>query len=66
VKGDNLDSLSQELEVSAATLSPWRDMFLTNGLDGLKNPDTAAHDDKIGQPRKALGETALNEVHIFR
>ena len=40
LKGENLDSLSQELEVSAATLSPWRDVVLANGLNGPKSSDT--------------------------
>ena len=60
LKGEDLDSLSRELKVNAATLSCWRDVFLANGLNGLKSRDTDARDDKIGQLQKAVGETALN------
>ena len=58
LKVENLDSLSQGLEVSAATLSPWRDVFLTNRVNGLKSQDRAT--------AEGLGEIALNEVHIHR
>ena len=32
VKGDNLDTLSRQVKVTAATLSEWREVFLANGL----------------------------------
>ncbi len=58
LKGEDLDALSRELRVNAATLSSWREVFLANGLAGLKSRDADAR--KIGQLQKALGETALN------
>ena len=60
LKGEDLDTLSRELRVNAATLSSWREMFLANGLAGLKSRETDARDEKIGQLQKALAETALN------
>jgi transposase len=60
LKGEDLDALSRELRVNAATLSSWREVFLANGLAGLKSRDADARDEKIGQLQKALGETALN------
>ena len=60
LKGEDLDGLSRELRVNAATLSSWREVFLANGLAGLKSRDADARDEKIGQLQKALGETALN------
>ena len=60
LKGEDLETLSRELRVNAATLSSWRDVFLASGLAGLKNRGIHARDEKIPQLQKALGETALN------
>src|ERR1700678_3801387 len=60
LKGEDLDSLSRELRVNAATPSSWREVFLSNGLAGLKSREVGARDEKIGALQKALGETALN------
>jgi len=60
LKGEDLDTLSRELKVNAATLSCWREVFLANGLAGLKSRETDARDEKINQLQKALAETALN------
>jgi hypothetical protein len=38
LKGDDLDTLSPELEVNAATLSSWLKVFLANGLAGFEGP----------------------------
>ena len=32
MKGEDLDALSRELKVNAATLSSWREVFLASGL----------------------------------
>lgn len=60
LKGEDLDTLSRELRVNAATLSSWREVFLANGLAGLKSREVDARDEKITQLQKALGEMALN------
>lgn len=59
LKGEDLDALSRELKVTAATLSSWREVFLANGLAGLKSREVDGRDDKITQLQKALGETTL-------
>lgn len=59
LKGEDLDSLSRELKVNAATLSGWRDIFLENGLAGLKSREVDTRDEKIAQLQKALGATTL-------
>jgi hypothetical protein len=60
LKGEDLDTLSRELRVNAARLSCWREVFLANGLAGLKGREIDARDEKIHQLQKALAETALN------
>jgi hypothetical protein len=59
LKGEDLDTLSRELKVNAATLSGWRDIFLENGLAGLKSREVDSRDEKIAQLQKALGATTL-------
>ena len=60
LKGEDLDTLSRQLKVTAATLSEWRDVFLANGLAGLKSREVDGRDDKIAALEKALAETALD------
>lgn len=59
LKGEDLDALSRELKVNAATLSAWRETFLESGVAGLKSRDVDARDEKIVQLQKALGATTL-------
>jgi len=60
LKGEDLDALSRELKVKAATLKSWREALLGGGLSGLKSREVDGCDDKITQLQKARGETALN------
>jgi transposase-like protein len=60
LQGKNLDGLSRELKVTAAPLSQWREVFLANGLAGLKSRERDARDEKIAQLEKALAQTALD------
>ena len=38
LRGEDLETLSRELGVTAATLSGWRDQFLEGGAANLRNP----------------------------
>jgi transposase-like protein len=40
LRGEDLDTLSRELRLSAAKLSQWRDAFLASGEAGLKVRET--------------------------
>jgi transposase len=60
LKGEDLDTLSRQLRVTAATLSEWRDIFLANGIAGLKSREIDGRDEKIAALEKALAETALD------
>jgi len=51
---EDLDSLSRELKVTAATLSQWREVFLANGLAGLKSRAVDGRDETIAALEKAL------------
>jgi len=65
LKGEDLDTLSRQLKVTAATLSEWRDVFLANAVAGLKSREVDGRDDKIAALEKALAETAL-ELSVSR
>jgi len=41
LKGEDLDTVSRELGVTAATLSEWRDAFLSSAEAGLKSRERA-------------------------
>jgi hypothetical protein len=60
VKGEDLDTLSRQLKVTAARLSAWREVFLANRLAGLKSREVDGRDEKIAALEKALAETALD------
>lgn len=60
LKGEDLDTLSRQLKVTAATLSEWREVFLANGLAGLKSREVDGRDEKIAALEKALADTALD------
>jgi len=65
LKGEDLDTLSRQLKVTAATLSEWREVFLANGVAGLKSREVDGRDEQIAALKKALGENAL-ELAISR
>lgn len=60
LKGEDLDTVSRELKVTASTLSEWREVFLANGLAGLKSREVDGRDEKIAALEKALAEAALD------
>lgn len=52
--------MSRQLNVTAATLSEWRDTFLADGLADQKSREGDGRDEQIAQLNKALGESALD------
>ena len=54
--GEELDALSRELEVTAATLAQWRERFLAGGQASLKSRPADDRDDEIRRrPPSELG-----------
>ena len=64
LKGEDLDTLSRQLKVTAATLSEWREVFLANALAGLKSREVDGRDEKIAALEKALAETAYSDARL--
>jgi transposase-like protein len=63
LRGEDLDALSRELGVTAATLAGWRDQFLASGQAGLRTRPADERDEEIARLRAKVGEiTMANEL----
>ena len=62
-RGEDMDSLSRELGVTAATLASWRDHFLAGGQTALKSRPTDAREEEMLRLRAKVGELMMgNEL----
>ena len=67
LRGENLDALSRELGVTAATIAGWRDQFLASGQAGLRSRPADERDEAIARLRAKVGEiTMANELLVER
>jgi hypothetical protein len=67
LRGEDLELVSRELGVTAATLSGWRDDFLAGGQAALKSRPTDDRDDEIARLRAKVGELTMdNELQTQR
>lgn len=63
LRGEDLDALSRELGVTAATIASWRDQFLASGQAGLRSRPADERDEEIARLRAKVGEiTMANEL----
>lgn len=63
LKGEDLDTLSRELGVTAATLSEWREAFLAGAEANLKSRDPTPADDENMRLKAKIGELTMeNEL----
>jgi transposase-like protein len=60
LRGEDLELLSRELGVTAATLSAWRDDFLAGGQAALKSRPADDRDDEIARLRAKVGELTMD------
>ena len=60
LRGEDLELLSRELGVTAATLSAWRDDFLAGGRAALKSRPADDRDDEIARLRAKVGELTMD------
>jgi transposase-like protein len=60
LRGEDLELVSRELGVTAATLSGWRDDFLAGGQAALKSRPTDDRDDEIARLRAKVGEMTMD------
>src|SRR5262252_7363166 len=67
LRGEDLELVSRELSVTAATLSGWRDDFLAGGQAALKSRPADDRDDEIARLRAKVGELTMdNELLLQR
>jgi transposase-like protein len=67
LRGEELDALSRELGVTAATLSQWRDRFLAAGQASLQSRPADERDAEIQRLQAKVGEiTMANELLLER
>lgn len=60
LQGEDLDTLSRELGVTASRLSQWRDEFLAAGEAGLKSRQPDSRDKRIRELQAKVGELTMD------
>ena len=60
LRGEDLDTLSRELGVTAATLSSWRDAFLQGGKAALKSRPADDRDELIARLQAKVGQLTMD------
>lgn len=63
--GEDLETLSRELGVTAATLSGWRDAFLSAGQSALKTRQADQKDDQVVRLRAKIGQLAMENELLY-
>lgn len=65
LKGEDLDTISRELGVTAATLSAWRETFLAGAEANLKSREPTPADEDNLRLRAKVGELTM-QVELLR
>ena len=60
LRGEDLESLSRELGVTAATLSGWRESFLDGGTAAMKSRPTDDRDERIARLQAKVGQLTMD------
>ena len=60
LRGEDLDTLSRELGVIAATLSGWRDAFLDGGTAAMKSRPADDRDEEVARLRSKVGQLTMD------
>jgi transposase-like protein len=60
LRGEDLDTLSRELGVVAATLSSWRDAFLDGGKASLKSRPADDRDELVARLQAKVGQLTMD------
>ena len=65
LRGEDLESVSRELRITAARASQWRDQFLAAGQAGLKRRATEARDEDYRQLQAKIGELLMENDLLY-
>ena len=66
LRGEDLDALSRELGVIAATLSSWRDAFLDGGKAALKSRPADDRDELVARLQAKVGQLTMDNELLGR
>lgn len=59
LRGDDLDLVSREAGITAATLSEWRGQFVTSGQAALKSRVADGRDDELARLKALVGDLTM-------
>lgn len=59
LRGEDLDLGSRETGLTAATVSAWRDQFVTSGQAGLKSRAADGRDDELARLKALVGDLTM-------
>ena len=65
VCGEDLESVSRELGITAARMSQWRDQFLATGQAGRKSRATTARDEDNRRLQAKIGELLMENELLY-
>src|SRR3954447_14004506 len=60
LRGEDLDALSRELGVTAATLSTWRQAFLDGGTAAMKSRPADGRDELVARLQAKVGQLTMD------
>lgn len=60
LRGEDLEALSRELGVTAATLSGWRESFLDGGTAAMRSRPADDRDEEIARLRSKVGQLTMD------
>lgn len=64
LRGEDVDLVSRELGIPAATLSKWREAFVAGGIEGLR-ARTPAEEAELRRLNEKIGEQTM-EIELLR
>lgn len=64
LRGEDLDTLSRELGVTAATLSSWRQGFLDGGTAAMKSRPADDRDELIARLQAKVGQLTMDNESL--
>ncbi len=65
LRGEDLDALSRELGITAATIAGWGDQFLDGGQAALKSRPADERDEEIARLRSKVGEITMENELLY-
>ena len=66
LRGEDLDTLSRELGVVAATLASWRDAFLDGGTAAMRSRPADDRDELVARLQAKVGQLTMDDELLGR